>query len=76
MIETVIWHSLQPKTIGENIRKLRKDLKLTQSDLTKKCNFSNYMISKMKRGKHDFRIIEIEKISFGLKINLYELFKS
>jgi len=71
MIETVIWHSLLPKTIGENIRKFRKELKLSQSDLAKKCNLSSYMISKMERGKHDFRITEIEKISFGLnkKIN-------
>jgi len=76
MIETVIWHSLLPQTVGENIRKSRKELKLSQSDLAKKCNLSSYMISKMERGKHDFRITEIEKISFGLKINLYELFKS
>lgn len=76
MIETVIWQSLLPQTIGQNIKKFRKELKLSQSDLAKKSNFSNYMISKMERGKHDFRITEIEKISFGLKINLYELFKS
>ena len=76
MIETVIWHSLLPQTVGENIRKFRKELKLSLSDLAKKCNLSSYMISKMERGKHDFRITEIEKISFGLKINLYELFKS
>jgi transcriptional regulator with XRE-family HTH domain len=76
MIETVIWHSLLPQTVGENIRKFRKELKLSQSDLAKKCNLSSYMISKMERGKHDFKITEIEKISIGLKINLYELFKS
>jgi|TARA_B110000902_G_scaffold264516_1_gene346248 predicted transcriptional regulator len=71
MIETLIWHSLLPQTVGENIRKFRKELKLSQSDLAKKCNLSSYMISKMERGKHDFRITEIEKISFGLnkKIN-------
>jgi predicted transcriptional regulator len=74
MIETVIWHSLLPQTVRENIRKFRKfrkELKLSQSDLAKKCNLSSYMISKMERGKHDFRITEIEKISFGLnkKIN-------
>ena len=71
MIETVIWHSLLPQTVGENIRKFRKELKLSQSDLAKKCNLSSYMISKMEWGKHDFRITEIEKISFGLnkKIN-------
>jgi transcriptional regulator with XRE-family HTH domain len=47
MIETVIWHSLLPQTVGENIRKFRKELKLSQSDLAKKCNLSSYMISKM-----------------------------
>ena len=73
MIETVIWHSLLPKTIGENIRKFRKDLKLSQSDLAKKCNLSNYMISKMERGKHDFRITEIEKLSFGLNKNINQI---
>jgi predicted transcriptional regulator len=73
MIETVIWHLLLPQTIGENIRKFRKELKLSQSDLAKKCNFSNYMISKMERGKHDFRITEIEKISFGLNKDIKQI---
>ena len=73
MIETVIWHSLLPQTVGENIRKFRKELKLSQSDLAKKCNLSNYMISKMERGKHDFRITEIEKISFGLNKKINEI---
>ena len=73
MIETVIWHSLLPQTIGENIRKFRKELKLSQSDLAKKCNLSSYMISKMERGKHDFRITEIEKISFGLNKKINEI---
>jgi transcriptional regulator with XRE-family HTH domain len=73
MIETVIWHSLLPQTIGENIRKFRKELKLSQSDLAKKCNFSNYMISKMERVNHDFRITEIEKISFGLNKDIKQI---
>tara|TARA_B110000003_G_C16541159_1_gene492819 strand:+ start:54 stop:284 length:231 start_codon:yes stop_codon:yes gene_type:complete len=73
MIETVIWHSLLPQTIGENIRKIRKDLKFSQSDLAKKCNFSSYMISKMERGKHDFKITEIEKICFGLNKKINEI---
>jgi predicted transcriptional regulator len=73
MIETVIWHSLLPQTVGENIRKFRKELKLSQSDLAKKCNLSSYMISKMERGKHDFRITEIEKISFGLNKKINEI---
>ena len=73
MIETVIWHSLLPVTIGENIRKFRKELKLSQFDLAKKCNFFNYMISKMERGKHDFRITEIEKLSFGLNKNINQI---
>ena len=39
MIETVIWHSLLPVTIGENIRKFRKELKLSQFDLKKNVIF-------------------------------------
>ena len=58
------------------LENLKKILKLSQSDLAKECNFSNYTISKMERGKYDFRITEIEKISLGLKIHLHEVFKS
>ncbi len=31
------------------------------------------MISKMERGKHDFRITEIEKLSFGLNKNINQI---
>ena len=31
------------------------------------------MISKMEKGKHDFRITEIEKLTFGLDKNINQI---
>jgi transcriptional regulator with XRE-family HTH domain len=61
MIETVIWHSLLPQTVGENIRKFRKELKLSQSDLAKKCNLSSYMILELQKLKK-YHLDSIKKL--------------
>ena len=65
-----LFKSILPERIGYVIQQRRLLLKLTQSDLAKRTHFSVYMISKIERGKHDIKITELEKISFGLETSI------
>ena len=65
-----LFKSILPERIGYVIQQRRLLLKLTQSDLAKRTHFSVYMISKIERGKHDIKITELERISFGLETSI------
>ena len=65
-----LFNSILPERIGYVIQQRRLLLKLTQSDLAKRTHFSKYMISKIERGKHDLKITELERISFGLETTI------
>ena len=65
-----LFNSILPERIGYVIQQRRLLLKLTQSDLAKRTHFSKYMISKIERGKHDIKITELERISFGLETSI------
>ena len=65
-----LFKSILPERIGYIIQQRRLLLKLTQSDLAKRTHFAVYMISKIQRGKHDIKITELERISFGLETSI------
>lgn len=65
-----LYKSYLPDRIGYIIQQKRKTIGLTQEDLAKRTHFSKYMISKIERGKHNIKITELEKISFGLETTL------
>ena len=65
-----LFNSILPERIGYVIQQRRLLLKLSQSDLAKRTHFSKYMISKIERGKHDLKITELERISFGLETSI------
>ena len=65
-----LFKSILPERIGYLIQQRRLLLKLTQKELAKRTHFSVYMISKIERGKHDIKITELEKISFGLETSI------
>ena len=65
-----LFKSILPERIGYVIQERRLLLKLTQKELAKRTHFSVYMISKIERGKHDIKITELEKISFGLETSI------
>ena len=43
---------------------------LSQEQLAKRTHFSKYMISKIERGKHDLKLTELERVSFGLETSI------
>jgi len=65
-----LFNSILPERIGYVIQQRRKLLGLSQDQLAKRTHFSKYMISKIERGKHNLKLIELERISFGLETTL------
>lgn len=65
-----LFNSILPNRIGFIIQQKRKTLGLTQLQLARRTHFSKYMISKIERGRHDIKLIELERVSFGLETSI------
>ena len=65
-----LFNSILPDRMGIIIQKRRKLLGLNQEQLAARTHFSKYMISKIERGKHDLKLTELERISFGLETTI------
>ena len=65
-----LFNSILPARIGYIIQQRRKLLGLTQAQLAGRTHFSKYMISKIEQGKHDIKISELERLSFGLETTI------
>jgi len=62
------------ESVGERIRKRRKELGLTQEDLEHLSGVSTETISKAERGEQDIKNIEtLARIAMALDVNLYHL---
>jgi len=60
--------------IGENIRKLRLERKLTQMDLAFKCNDKDYsQINRVELGKVNFSVSYLSLIAEALDVNAQDL---
>ncbi|MBD5460967.1 MAG: helix-turn-helix transcriptional regulator [Lachnospiraceae bacterium] len=55
-------------TIGENIKKIRKEKRLTQKQLGKKCGIDEANIRKYELGKQNPKIETIQKIAMALGV--------
>lgn len=60
--------------LGNRIRQLRKNLKLTQSDLADKAGLSTNFIALLEKGKRSASVDTLFRISKVLKVELKELF--
>lgn len=65
-----LFNSILPSRIGYIVQQRRKLIGITQEQLAIRTHFSKYMISKIERGKHDLKLTELEKISFGLETTI------
>lgn len=63
------------KSIGENIRKLRLNKKLTQKELAQKCNISLSALNKYERGERIPKIENISSIASALGVSSLEIIK-
>jgi transcriptional regulator with XRE-family HTH domain len=67
-------NNIQQK-LGKKIRELRKAQGFTQEDFAHHCNTERSYMGCLERGEKKASIVQIEKISKGLKISLSELMK-
>ena len=74
MYTSSYFKSLLPKHLAIIIKERRAALKLTQRELGMRCHFSEYIIKKMEKGKHDFKVTELEKLAFGLESTVKNFF--
>jgi len=65
-----LFNSILPARIGHVIQQRRKLLGLTQEQLAARTHFTKYIISKIERGKHDLKLTQLERISFGLETTI------
>ncbi len=61
--------------VGKNIRKYRKNMKISQEELALRCNLNRTFISSIERGLKSPSLSTIEKICFELKIEVKLLFE-
>jgi len=60
--------------LGNRIRQLRKNLKLTQADLADKAGLSTNFIALLEKGKRSASVDTLFRISKVLKVELKDLF--
>jgi len=61
------------KKIGENIRELRIERRLSQFQLNVDSELSKNQVGRIERGEHIPNIITLIKISEALKVNISEI---
>lgn len=62
------------KKFGMQVRRLRKDLGLSQEELASQANLDRTFISHIERGTRSITIESIEKVSRALNVDIQELF--
>lgn len=62
--------------IGENIRKIRKEKKLTQKELGKLCGMSEAQIGQYENGLRNPKMETLKKIAKALKVSSFDLIDS
>jgi transcriptional regulator with XRE-family HTH domain len=63
------------KQIGRNIRKYRKDKKLSQQELGYKIDTDKPHISRAESGTHNFSVLTALRFAEGLEIPVSKLFE-
>lgn len=62
-------------SIGQRIKEIRNEKKISQQDLASKCNFEKSNMSRIEAGRTDPKISTLDKIAKGLEVEIAELFK-
>ena len=61
--------------IGQRIRQIREQKKMTQKDLSDLSDLDRSYIASVENGQRNISIVNLEKIAIALDVTLYELFK-
>jgi len=60
---------------GRAIRRIREEQGITQEEAADRCKLHRTYYSGIERGVRNLSLVNIEKVSKGLKLSLSELFK-
>ncbi|MFP5230088.1 MAG: helix-turn-helix domain-containing protein [Acidobacteriota bacterium] len=60
---------------GRAIRRVREELQINQEEAAERCHLHRTYYSGVERGVRNVSLVNIERISKGLKITLPDLFK-
>lgn len=63
------------KRIGERIRRLRKEMDLSQEQLAERSGLHTNYVGQVERGEKNLTLETLEKVVGGLDISLEELFR-
>ena len=67
-------YTYELEKLGKQIRKLRKQMNLTQVDLEVRCGVDNGDISRIENGRKNLEFLTIVKLAEALGVELNELF--
>ena len=59
--------------IGENIKSIRKEKKITQKELAEKCNLATITIRQYENGKREPKYETLSKIANALNVSILDL---
>lgn len=65
---------MKNNVVGDNIRSIRKSLKLTQEELALKCELTQGYINFLENGKRGYTKKSLAKIAKALNIHISQLF--
>lgn len=65
---------MRDNVVGDNIRRVRKSLKLTQEELALKCDLTQGYINFLENGKRGYTKKSLAKIARALNIHISQLF--
>ena len=64
------------RLVGRNVRRIRRDRRLTQEQLADKCGHSQQYISELERGEQNATLISVAEIALALEVSHLELFRT
>lgn len=64
---------MERMTFGENLKRIRKEMKLTQAEMAKEIGISQSYIADIERNRKNISLAVILKIAKGLKISVNKL---
>ena len=64
------------KRLGQNVRKFRKERRMSQTELAEQAGVALMTISRLERGEHDPHVRTLSQIARGLGVPLFELMRA
>ncbi|MDP1725553.1 MAG: helix-turn-helix transcriptional regulator [Bacteroidota bacterium] len=63
------------KKLGQNIRRIRKERKLTQVELGYRCDFERPSMNRIEAGNTNPTALTLKKLAEALEVSIEEFFK-